>query len=365
MCWGWRPGSGWCPVADGSPWLISRRVDLAVLIAPALLTVGVALLAPPGAALGPLGWLVLVLGLDVAHVWASLYRTYADRAELRRHPRRYALLPLLAFGVGCAVYATSAALFWTSLAYLAVFHFIRQQVGFLALYRLREGAPRNTREARLERAALYALMLWPLLWWHAHLPRAFDWFLPGDFVPFVPAWIVPPAGLLAAGLVLAHAAARLRSGRSAPGRDLWLLTTGAVWLGGMVLSNGDLAFSATNVVLHGLPYLALVAWTGHRQWAVSGRGPVEARWFQGAGLALFLAPLLGLAFLEEAAWDLWVWRERAWLFGEAALPDPGWWAVPLLSVPQVTHYVLDGLIWKLGPDNPGLRVWLAPRPNEP
>jgi hypothetical protein len=54
-----------------------------------------------------------------------------------------------------------------------------------------------------------------------------------------------------------------------------------------------------------------------------------------------------IAYAEELLWDRAVWQERAWLFGE------GWslrawrgWLVPLLAAPQLTHYVLDGFIWK-------------------
>jgi len=54
-----------------------------------------------------------------------------------------------------------------------------------------------------------------------------------------------------------------------------------------------------------------------------------------------------------------VWHDHPWLFPAA---DPPAWlaaaAVPLLATPQVTHYLLDGFIWKLGPTNPGLRPLL-------
>jgi hypothetical protein len=37
-----------------------------------------------------------VVAVDVAHVYATLFRTYWDREELGRHPLRYASLPLAA-----------------------------------------------------------------------------------------------------------------------------------------------------------------------------------------------------------------------------------------------------------------------------
>ena len=41
-----------------------------------------------------------------------------------------------------------------------------------------------------------------------------------------------------------------------------------------------------------------------------------------------------------------MWNERAWLFGNWSLPTLERWLVPLLAVPQISHYVLDGFIWK-------------------
>jgi hypothetical protein len=51
-----------------------------------------------------------------------------------------------------------------------------------------------------------------------------------------------------------------------------------------------------------------------------------------------------------------VWHERAWLFGAewdtSALKVV---LVPLLALPQITHYVLDGFIWRRK-SNPSLAL---------
>ena len=62
---------------------------------------------------------------------------------------------------------------------------MRQQYGWVALYRRRLGAA--TRLDRvLDDAAIYSATLYPLLYWHAHLPREFEWFIEGDFIPGLP-----------------------------------------------------------------------------------------------------------------------------------------------------------------------------------
>jgi hypothetical protein len=70
---------------------------------------------------------------------------------------------------------------------------------------------------------------------------------------------------------------------------------------------------------------------------------------------VFLATLWALAYIEELFWHRGVWHEKQWLFGG----DWNWgglkmWLVPLLALPQLTHYVLDGFIWRKS-GNPGIK----------
>src|SRR5690606_29686228 len=138
--------------AAGGPWLFSARVDVAVFLGSA--AVALALL-PLGWALGVAGgdtpewaWIGVILLVDVAHVWSTTARVYLDRDELARRPYLYGLAPLCAYLVGVALYSEDALLFWRVLAYLAVFHFVRQQYGWVALYRARAGESDSDRLGR-------------------------------------------------------------------------------------------------------------------------------------------------------------------------------------------------------------------------
>ncbi len=124
-------------------WLFSPRVDLAVFLGSA----AVSLLALwVGAWLGVLeddapewSWVPAVLLIDVAHVYATGFRVYFDTEELKRRVWLYALVPALALALGVALYSESEKMFWRALAYLVVFHFVRQQYGWVAMYRARLG----------------------------------------------------------------------------------------------------------------------------------------------------------------------------------------------------------------------------------
>jgi hypothetical protein len=56
-----------------------------------------------------------------------------------------------------------------------------------------------------------------------------------------------------------------------------------------------------------------------------------------------------------------VWHDRAAIFGEGW--DIGAWqlvVVPLLAVPQLTHYVLDAFVWRRR-SNPSVASLVAPQ----
>jgi hypothetical protein len=108
----------------------------------------------------------------------------------------------------------------------------------------------------------------------------------------------------------------------------------------------------TNVIVHGVPYMALL-WAYARERAIEAPRAPLAKVVSG-GIVAFAAVALALAFCEEMLWDRLVWHDRPLFFGGAALRAPllGPIArailVPLLAVPQATHYVLDAVLWRRG-----------------
>ena len=332
------------------PWLFSAKTDLLAFggsAAVALLMVAVG---------WPLGWLeqdtpdwlwiASVLLIDVAHVYATGFRVYFDRAELRRRAWLYGLVPLLAFGIGAALYSEGPKLFWRTLAYVAVFHFVRQQYGWVALYRAKAGE--HDRLGRvIDAAAIYLATIYPLVFWHSH-SRRFSWFVSSDFVelPVLAERVLAPIYWGALALYAAHSAYRaIWQRRFNPGKDLVVVTTAICWYVGIVGLNSDYAFTVTNVITHGVPYMVLVGWFQNGSSAESAASPIASRtkwrWLRFVGL-LWL-----LAYAEELLWDCGVWHERSWLFGSAwNISDWDQLLVPLLTVPQITHYVLDGFIWR-------------------
>jgi hypothetical protein len=352
------------------PWLASVKWDCTLIIGPAIIASVIALACKPifdNSQYMPLwAWVTLVLCVDVAHVYSTLFRTYFDKRSLAEHHALLVAIPIVCWVVGWLLYRTDDMYFWRALAYLAVFHFIRQQFGFVALYSRKD--PQEFLKLRwLDQLCVYTVTLYPLLYWHTHLPRNFNWFVSGDFVKVIPP-VVNDFGLAFYVLTISVYLAkelflfRLTGFVNAP-KNLILFGTALSWWVGIVALNSDLAFTMTNVVAHGIPYMALI-WLYHNR---TGRDSANSETVTGdaskgkplwSNLLLSFAPafllfLVVLAYLEEGFWDGLVWREHLSFFAPfASLPvisDATTLSVlvPLLSLPQSTHYVLDGFIWRV------------------
>ncbi len=339
------------------PWLWSASRDLWLFGGSAL---GALLIVALGHGLGFAGgalpewaFIVFVLGVDVAHVYGTLFRTYLDRAELRARPVRYAVTPLVAYAAGVALFNVGAMVFWRGLAYFALFHFVRQEIGWLRVQRAKARSRGSLFDARLDELALYVSALYPVWLWHAGLAeRRFSWFVAGDFLalPVSFAWL---GGLARSGFLLVLAAFVLR--------QLWLYIasrvvrplpclivgkTALIWYVGIVLCNSDFDFTVTNVLAHGVPYLGLL-WAYARERA---REAPRATAFgiARAGIVPFFFVLFACAAFEEGLWDRLVNHDHAWLFGEGPALSGGLLRllVPLLAVPQLSHYLLDARLWR-------------------
>ena len=351
--------------ADRStPALVSPGFDFGWFVLPGLLAAAAGLylgLTTSQASGDSLGlWIVGVLLVDVAHVYSSLYRTYLDPQARRLHRKRLIWVPILCAWFGFLLHLDSPRLFWGVLAYIAIFHFIKQHVGFAALF-VRAGREEAV-DRRLVKWAIWAGTLMPVIHWHANLPTNFTWFVEGDLVAGLPTQVGSIAVWLQVPVLVVFLGRRLWLWRA--GRANWMvpalvLVPALNWNLGIVWFDDDRIFTITNVFLHGVPYLALI-------WVAGGRERVSnglERWRAGRGvvpvLIAYYGLLVGLAFAEEGLWDQLVWHDHPQLFGDLGIelaPDgiAAALVAALLTVPQATHYLLDRWIWRVGPDNPRL-----------
>jgi hypothetical protein len=340
-----------------TPWIYSPRFDLSAIIGPPVAVTAIVLVwgrsltaiteTPPWL------WVLLVLGIDVAHVYSSLFRTYFDRFEFQRRRTLYLTVPVACWASGVAIYALwGPGLFWSLVAYFAIYHFVRQQYGFLMLYR--RGEPTGDLSYRIDQVAIYMATVYPLVYWHTY-PRNFQWFSDFDVVRIPSVWpelVCRAVYVLALGAFAVKEAHRWRTtGAVNAGKCLLLIVTAAAWGTGIILFNGDLPFTLINIVSHGVPYMALIwIYQYRKRTSTAHTGNRLLAFFQLKYIPLYLIALVALAYIEEGVWDWFVWREHADIFGPFHMTLSAtalMLLVPLLTMPQVTHYVLDAFIWRV------------------
>jgi hypothetical protein len=198
----------------------------------------------------------------------------------------------------------------------------------------------------IDAAAIYLATIYPLVFWMTNLPRNFEWFVKDDFfsLPAFTAKVLFPVYVLALSAYAAKSVyLYFTAGFLNIGKDIVVLTTAVCWYVGIVALDSDYAFTVTNVIIHGVPYFALVYFyaRSRRETGTRFYRAVSGNWI------VFLATLWALAYVEELFWNRAVWHERDWIFGgKFDIEDWKMYFVPLLAVPQLTHYILDGFVWR-------------------
>jgi hypothetical protein len=203
------------------------------------------------------------------------------------------------------------------------------------------------------------------LWWHLHGQRAFSWFVDGDFIFIHAPWLHLPLQLLYWVIILAWGISEIvnitKQKRFNIPRFFIIAGTGLSWYFGIIVYNGDLVFTALNVISHGIPYMALVWMHGNKKFSNKTEEEIKEKkrisfFFRPRNLFIFVGLMIAIAYLEEGFWDTLVWKDHPEYFQFFHfLPKPTdfylAFIVPILTVPQLTHYVLDGYIWKMRKDD--------------
>lgn len=343
------------------PWINNKWTEVFFILLPPFISLLIIILLPGlfknDDGMTDAWWVALILLIDVAHVYSTLYRTYFDRSAFNEHRNKLLIIPFLSFTAGVLLYNFNALIFWRVLAYVAVFHFVRQQYGFMRIYSRKENAGKWSRI--IDAVTIYTATLYPILYWHLSANRNFNWFVKGDFLlapssnallaVFTSLYLVILAVYCVKETVIIYRNKIINIPRNAV-----IAGTVLSWYFGIIYFNGDMAFTLLNVVSHGIPYMALVWMYGKKSFSFSSRqSRVMQLVFSRYGLLLFLGIIFLFAYVEEGLWDITLWKEHNAVFGFVNLQHfkPGESLlsiiVPLLAVPQLTHYIIDGFVWRI------------------
>ncbi|WP_461790833.1 hypothetical protein [Pedobacter sp.] len=341
------------------PWLNSAWKDSIFILTPPFFCLLLIAILPKAfianEQFSAIHWLLLVVFIDVAHVYSTLYRTYFNRKNFNNNLTLLTLIPIGCYLSGFTLYQINSLWFWRILAYLAVFHFIRQQYGFMKLYNRTRKSSRTNQF--IDAAAIYAATLYPIIYWHLKGDRNFNWFISGDFIIYVNdsllTFVQGCYVLILAMYFVKEIALSVNLKELNIPKNVLLLGTILSWYVSIIYFNGDLVFTLFNVVSHGIPYMALIWFIEKKRESSPNLNTKFQQFAFGKyGILIFIAIILALAYVEEALWDGMIWKEHQQFFKIFSfLPTVNdqfllSLLIPLLALPQATHYVLDGFIWK-------------------
>ncbi|EJL76103.1 hypothetical protein [Chryseobacterium populi] len=290
-------------------------------------------------------WLFLIVFVDVAHVYSTLFKTYFVKEEIRNKKLLYWRIPVLSWVLGLILYQWGSLVFWSVLALVAIFHFIRQQYGFMRIYARFE--PNNWRK-KIDTIAIYSATIYPMLYW-IKTPRAFTWFVENEFswlqnLPDYTYLITVLYGFILIAWIFKTCFELFKLRNINIPKIALIAGTYLSWYFGIIHFNNDLVFTFLNVISHGIPYVSLIYIREIQQKENHQLNKLSI--FKSAfGVFLFIGIIVGLAFFEEFLWEILIWREHFSLDFQLSVI---WFQflIPLLVVPQLTHYLLDGFIWR-------------------
>lgn len=290
-------------------------------------------------------WLFLIVFVDVAHVYSTLFKTYFVKEEIQKRKLLYYGIPALSWVLGLILYQFGSLTFWSVLALVAIFHFIRQQYGFMRIYARFEP---NNWSKKIDEIAVYSATIFPMLYWFK-TPRAFTWFVENEFnwlknLPDYTNFITVLYVLILSVWIIKTVVEFFKTKQINIPKITLITGTYLSWYFGIVYFNNDLVFTFLNVISHGIPYVALIYIREIKQKETTKLNKFSV--FRSTlGIFLFIAIILGFAFFEEFLWEILIWNEH---FSLNVNLSTNWFQflVPLLVVPQLTHYLLDGFIWR-------------------
>jgi len=333
------------------PWIDKPKTDSIFILGPSFVVVAIVFLFQNTLKIIEANysfytWLFLIVFIDVAHVYATLFKTYFVAEAFKKRKKLLITLPIICFVIGIILFSFGSIFFWSVLAYIAVFHFIRQQYGFMRLYSRNE--IKTKWSVIIDNLVIYSATGYPMLYWFFSSPRSFNWFTENDFIHFENQLLLQILGWIY-GLIVVFYIVRTIYKYSKEGyfnipKNAIIIGTFLSWYFGIVYFNNDLVFTLLNVVSHGIPYIALIYLNEIERKQALDLGLLKClKGFK--GILLFVVFLFAMAFFEEYVWEIFVLNEQ-FSFSGSNFSKWQFLLVPLLTVPQFTHYILDGFIWK-------------------
>lgn len=357
-------------VAKPGPWVVSARFDqwflLGAWLFPFALLAQVILLEPYMGRLGAVASAYLVFQfVDCAHIFITWPVLFGDQGIRQRYGDSNLLIfaGIVMVSVACTYSGRATqVMFWTSFLFFGTWHNIRQHYGFLRLYQAR--TPQlDRRQAHYEVLCLYGGTS-AAFFTNIHYGWLYESY--GDKVTWVQVPAVVPllcAAVFLYGLIGTIVTNFQRQQRGLPmawPRLLHLvLVLSNFAFGLLILTRGDLLLTVLFITsYHDVQYLPLVWRLGSRRYS-SDEGAKQnplALIFKSGHLVYFLGALALGALIHVIAVGQLAFVQGLQFTAYGLTDEPGWmnYVANAFIATSLSHFILDGRIWKFSQD-PRLR----------
>ncbi len=350
----------WIPKSTG--WIFSAKNDLLLFVFPLI----IGLLIVFGLEYSELGpshlfniggtqiyaritwvdWLFTAL-IDAPHAFSTGYRIFSDPAQLRKQSSLFIGLPIAV--VLTLIFAFKASELWTfrAITYLNIYHLIKQQYGWIRYSEIQSNISHKINK-RLLSFMIYNFTLVPILLWHFDpaVQNRVGWIFQNDLLTYPSENIFSILMIfhwLLNGFFIFKIFQHLRKGHSVSmGQVIVLGSTWLAWYGGIVLKIGGDETLLIDI-LHVVPYLGLTFFVYKKQiFEVKKTSFIS-----------FYFPLALLGLIGTSLYTFYTTQNNMTL---------GLIVLSCLAGISVTHYILDGFIWRLNQKNPAVEKWLSRTP---
>lgn len=327
---------------DTKSFVFSAREDITVfLFLPLLFALGIYFLYLAFGLkidqINPLSYFFIYILFDDLHVYLSLSMATGFTNEFKRRFWFYILFPVIAFFIYFLLFNQNAMWMYRLYAYISVFHFGRQQIGWMRLT-AKQGQRFFEWERHLEDIVIYS-STWGFILYKVTSHQFPQWFVPGDLgVSHLLSPLLVLACILAVNLIFLFSQFFIffKTGYCNLARILIWLTTLAVWgIAFYAFDNFNVVSLALIVFLHSPAYM-LLAFYYIKMRKIEGHPTYIKGSYRKIYISFIVAALL-LACGEYVA------GEYPQLFGPQFA---AFIVVPLLATMTSFHHTLDTFFWR-------------------
>lgn len=317
---------------------------------------------------------LLIKFLDWGHIFAQWVRIRTNPLEDTQAFKRYLLLWLCMFLFFIPLlFFTGHEIADTALIYFVIFHFSKQQYGYLR-YMSRSEYQAYPKMQKLEDAYFYVGIIAPILGWHAHPPGAIRgsyWithFLKAPWLSDAAVAVWVAYAILALAYWSLQARLLWRRGVVPVPKYLVLLFAHAGWGAISLFPDKGMLYWLGVVLYHDLSYFMFIWWVARRDQKLGDRPTFK--WYSWKSCFGLFGYILGTSFLADLVLHVYLSLSHGRFvktFFSLVVPnsltgalarlyeelmssvDKSWLAIVGLSIffsIQAHHYFIDRYLWK-------------------